>query len=477
VTDLDRSPIEKPKVKEKEIVLEYTERRIYQSFQQIVATGDQLITLPGAAAFGVGQEALDINNFDEVADSTWFTNRLGRSNIPAVKNAPPVFGRTVPVTILISGPSPRFVVEDSVGEKVMLKFDTNETPGLSTGAELIANRLLFAAGYNLPDCYIINFDLTTLKIGKDAKVGTNYNDVHPLTQADLETAVKTIIDGKKRHIRTLALKAMPGDVIGPFSFSGKRGDDSNDRIPHEHRRELRGYKVFSSYLNSTNSLVAETMDMFIPVEKEKGYLQHYLFDLSSAFGDGKSPFEPADPLSWSPKYPNRAFNLMTPRDAFWAAHILSKLPDGLIEEIVKKAEFPRHETTSDFIKNLKERRDKIIKYWFAKIPPIVEFSLDSDDNGFVVSFKNLSANEKFHYRYQLRSYSGRQRLIDWTETSTPAIRADGNISHRMKEKRLYTLRLQAKKENDKWWSPSIDIYLMKENGRTTMLGFQRCYNR
>jgi hypothetical protein len=43
------------------------------------------------------------------------------------------------------------------------------------------------------------------------------------------------------RIRCIASRAVGGKVIGPHKYYATRGDDVNDVIPHEDRRERRGY--------------------------------------------------------------------------------------------------------------------------------------------------------------------------------------------------------------------------------------------
>ena len=65
--------------------------------------------------------------------------------------------------------------------------------------------------------------------------------------------------------RVIASKAAPGRPVGRIAFHGTRSDDPNDIVPHEHRRELRGYFAFAAWLNhvdakginSLSSLVTE----------------------------------------------------------------------------------------------------------------------------------------------------------------------------------------------------------------------------
>ena len=64
-----------------------------------------------------------------------------------------------------------------------------------------------------------------------------------------------------------------------------RSDDPNDIIPHEHRRELRGYRVFCAWLNHDDSRAINSLDMIEGPEGRK-YIRHYMFDFGSILGSG-----------------------------------------------------------------------------------------------------------------------------------------------------------------------------------------------
>ena len=86
-------------------------------------------------------------------------------------------------------------------------------------------------------------------------------------------------------VRVLASKFLKGKPVGPYPYRGVRIEDPNDRIPHEHRRELRGYRVFCAFLDHTDSREANTLDMFHKVnESGEGYIKHHLIDFGSIMG-------------------------------------------------------------------------------------------------------------------------------------------------------------------------------------------------
>jgi len=46
-------------------------------------------------------------------------------------------------------------------------------------------------------------------------------------------------------------------------MQGTRKDAGNDHVPHNHRREMRGYKVIAAWLNSVDTKANNTLDMYV----------------------------------------------------------------------------------------------------------------------------------------------------------------------------------------------------------------------
>ena len=61
--------------------------------------------------------------------------------------------------------------------------------------------------------------------------------------------------------RVLASRFAGGKPLGNFRYYGTRPDDPNDIVPHEHRRELRGARVFAAWLNHDDSRGVNSLDM------------------------------------------------------------------------------------------------------------------------------------------------------------------------------------------------------------------------
>ncbi|MDP7471952.1 MAG: hypothetical protein QGI02_06330 [Vicinamibacterales bacterium] len=91
--------------------------------------------------------------------------------------------------------------------------------------------------------------------------------------------------------RVTASKYLPGLPIGPFRYFGTRSDDPNDIVPHEHRRELRGLRVFAAWLNHDDTRAHNTQDAWVE-EDGRHYIRHYMMNPLDGFAvsDGALTF-------------------------------------------------------------------------------------------------------------------------------------------------------------------------------------------
>ena len=373
--------------------------------------------------FGPHHEALNVDRLDDVPSSAWYErrNRGGSMTPDEVKRGPtssegPADGPLTIISAKVQGISPGFNVEDSLGDRYVVKFDPAGFLYLSSSAGVISNRLLHAAGYHVPEDYIFHFEFDRLRVEE----GATYEDAtfveRPLTlevAREALTRTDTLPDG--RYV-AVASKFVPGPPKGPFSFHGTREDDPNDWYPHEHRRELRGLYVVSAWINHVDMRFMNTLDAYVP----PGYLRHYLIDFAASLGSGTiRPHEPREgleynfdlwdtmgrlfslgfhrvgwedaewepihptvgwlpggetfePAEWKPNWPNRAFNHMTVRDAYWGAKLVGSFTDEQIRAAVAAGGLPDSPAADTLATILSTRRDAIVRHWYAKVSPVEE---------------------------------------------------------------------------------------------------------
>jgi hypothetical protein len=275
----------------------------------------------------------------------------------------------------------------------------------------------------------VRFRPELLRISPKATVKLLLGRKRPMTPEDLEIILAKVPKLPDGRIRAIASRFLRGKPKGPIPFVGVREDDPNDVVRHEHRRELRGYKVFCSWLNHNDSREINTLDMFVE-EDGRHFVKHYLIDFGATLGSastgqnlrsegyeytfdlgemGKSlvtaglyrrpwtrlrfPVLPGvgrfeasrfQPAAWKPNYPCPPFENTTARDGFWAARIVMRFDAALLRAAVEGAEFTDPAATDYLVRTLAERRDRIGRYWFGRVNPLADFEVEmgpADDGG------------------------------------------------------------------------------------------------
>lgn len=383
------------------------------------------------------REAVDVNAFDEVPNSTWFTNR---NHVRSVQVADLARGPYPPSTptmpwvikhVKQGGASSGFLIQDADGKKWFVKLDPRNYPQLSTGADMTARTLVHAAGYNVADNQPVRFRRTDLTIDGDLFRGTQGEH---LTEADLDRILSSGAVFSDSAYSGFASLFLPGHVLGSPSMRRSRPGDSNDWYRHTNRRELRGLYVLCSWIGDWDMKDHQFLDTFAARSDSLGHVEHYLLDVGSSFGaQANGPkalwqgYENTVDLGWISRrfvalgfavepwrrahensgipsvgnfesrvfHPGRfateqgqaAFREMTDADAYWGAKIVASFSDAQIAAAVGAAQYedPR---ASEFLKNsLIQRRDAIARYWFARVAPLDFFWVE----GGVLRFHDLAA--------------------------------------------------------------------------------------
>ena len=414
-------------------------------------------------AVGNSKKAANINALDEVPDSSWFTNRhalrpmtVDQLILGPNQGDPPDFSHATITKAKLEGVTPGLQITDNKGNDYLIKFDHKDYPELQSGAEVISTKVLYAAGYNVPENYIAYLHPDNLEIEEGMEVGDG-DSKRALKAEDLAKMLEKAARRPDGTYRVLASKMLKGTAKGSFAWIGLRKDDPNDLIPHEHRRELRGLRVIASWINHWDMKEGNTLDMYVD-EKGRKFLRHFLIDFGSTLGGGKSPMEyfhgreyaidagnmvkevftlgafvapdekqavliaPAvgifsaedfEPENWTPSFHVMPFDNMTRDDAFWATRIVMSFDDAQIRRMVETAEYSDPKVTDHITRTLIARRQLIIRHWLKGVNPLGRFAVEMAENGAVLKFDDFMTGQDVkkdvEYSYEIVGPSKGQR--------------------------------------------------------------------
>jgi hypothetical protein len=390
-----------------------------------------------------GREAANVNALDEVPDSSWF---LDRRRDPAREDARPrplsddemrggaTFGLEPPVapyTILkakTEGATAGFIVKDARGRKFALKLDPPGWPRLATSTEVVATRLVWSMGWFVPAIWMIDLKPSDLAVGPGAKTHDRFARTVPLTMERVHEMLGRLPSDDDHAVPAAMSFWIPGKIVGPYTYLGKRNDDSNDLYPHEDRRDLRGYSMVCAWINNIDTQELNTLDSYVG-EPGRGHLLHYQQDVGGSFGSravgptdywmGSSDYFPtrtivaslvtfgARPLSWEgddvqtaraqamarwpelgyfdadhfePKHwstmvYNPAFALSTARDRYWGAKRVLGVSARELRDAIAAGGY-RTETAERLFDVLWKRRQKLLRSGLAESAPLDYFRVD-----------------------------------------------------------------------------------------------------
>ncbi|HYQ88027.1 MAG TPA: hypothetical protein VEU09_00190 [Candidatus Binatia bacterium] len=435
--DHDGRPIPKPPDGEPNFVGHQFREGLVEPLSHAFDIPDKILFVARALGARTRREAVNVNAFDEVPNSTWFTNRNHMRAVPVSDLARgPDSSTAAPAKPWIvkhakkGGASAGFQIKDADGKKWLLKLDPRDHPQLSAGADMVARTLVHAAGYNVPHNQPVRFTRADLTIDPGLARGA---EGELFTEADLDTMLSrgaVFSDGAYSAFASLFL---PGHVLGSPSMRRLRPGDSNDWYRHTNRRELRGLYVVCSWIDDWDTKDPQFLDTFLARPDSLGHVAHYLLDVGSSFGAqangpkalwqgyentvdfgwiarhfvslgfavdpwmrahensgipsvGNFESEVFHPQHFATEQQEAAFREMTDADAYWGAKIVASFSDAQIAAAVGSAHYEDPRATEFLVQNLKERREKITRFWFGRVAPLDFFWMD----GGVLRFHDLA---------------------------------------------------------------------------------------
>jgi hypothetical protein len=378
------------------------------------------------------RRALGVNAFDEVPDSTWFTNRIGVRDLaldelrtgPNRIDSPELHKPWTVRSTKVGGTEIGFIIKDARGEKFLLKVDLTGYPEQETSTHVIVGKLLWACGYNTTEDFVVELRREDLVLAPDAVIKDGLGHTSKLDRAALDARLARVAIAPDGSFRGLASRWLDGKTIGGHPGEGVRDDDPNDRIPHEQRRDLRGTYAFFAWLDHVDIQQSNFLDVWStdPRDRSRHYVIHYLIDFGKSLGvmnttahdprhgyvhvvdfaemsrslvtagalvrpwegqqvdrpRGIGMFDAAsfDPGAWKADFPSYYPLLTADRfDKFWASKILMRLTREQIHAIVETGRFSDPRATEYLTETLVARQRATGAYWFARVNPLDRFAM------------------------------------------------------------------------------------------------------
>lgn len=486
--DFDMEKIDAPKPIETGYLYDWIDGTLFQAVRKGVDIPRHVRKIRGRT-----KESINVNTLDEVPNSSWFTNRMGYRpmSLEEVRTGPnrnhqPRAGKLTVLRGKTVGATPGFWIKDEAGQVFILKFDPPALPELASGAEVVATKMFYAFGYNVPENYIFSFNRSALEIDENASFVDDRNRKVKMTEAHLDLILSRVARNVDGSYRSLASRLIEGTPLGGFGFSGRRKDDPNDIIPHELRREIRALRLFSAWTEHNDIRVGNTLDLFVD-EDERQFVRHYLIDFGSTFGSDtiavnepevgheyrldfgeaakilitggvykpawrRTEFDPVfspsigrysakgfSPNGWKSNFPLAAFGEMTDLDAFWAMQIIAAFSPEQIGAIVESAEYSDRADTDHLAKQIIERQRMIVQYYSHRRMGVGKMYLNREAGRTILSFTDYrlqflnQADLSPRYGYEFRTLDKKPEVLSKGFMHEPKLEIDGKLIRRISE--------------------------------------------
>ncbi len=489
--------------------------------------------------------AENVNTLGEVPDSSWFSNRMGKKVMtieelvrgPNQRTGPDQSKPWAVIGMKSQGITPGFTIRDGRKDTYFIKFDPPRHPQLSTSTEVISTKFFHAFGYHVPENYLAHIQRQDLVIGslegecsRDCAIQGHEHrwptlvdeegKERSIRDSDIDKVFKKAFQDANGGTPVVASYRLKGKPVGPFKYFGIRSDDANDIFPHQNRRELRGLRVFASWLNHDDSRSINSLDMYVG-EPGKGSLKHYLMDFGSCLGSGSVRFQSRragneymfewtpgiksaltlglwdrawrhvkypdysatgrfeadffEPQNWKPEYPNPAFDRMQVQDAFWATRIVLRFTDEMIRAIVKEGRIEDGEADQYLVETLIKRRDKIVGHHLSRSNPLDDFQIHGEGESRRIEFKNLAIDaglansSSYRYRwFRFDNKTGVEAALADSQTLTGA-----SLPVPQMNSDYLLLRIGLISPEQPNWEKQVAVYLRNRSGVAEVAGIDR----
>ena len=437
---------------------------------------DNLVFAPLSRALSiqVSGEAANANSLDEVADSSWFDNRVGvtpltteQRTLGACKSEDLLPDEVADGAWTVdhgkdNGSTLGFRITVPGKGIYMLKADDTGIPERASAASVVGAALYNAAGFSTTCEQVVVIRRAQLTLVPGLTTISNAGITIPFDAAALDKVLASSTQIGPRT-RMQASKWLPGLTIGPFRYVGMRDDDPNDVIPHEDRRELRGSRLLAAWMNHWDAREQNSMDVWFATDAKKtrsspGYVRHFILDTSDVVGGGMdTPAETArlgtaylvslsdvlldfvtlgaidrpwdrahpnprrvkfglfsvddfDPEKWKGFYPNPAMLRMTERDGAWMARIIARFTADDLLAIATMGRFADPHDAAYLAKVLIERQHVIVARYLTRLSPLADVHAVGDQLCAIDLARSSGALAADRFHYRIVERSAGQRI-------------------------------------------------------------------
>lgn len=390
--------------------------------QPFTDAAHQLVLRPLSEAWELdaASRAINVNALDEVPDSSWFVNRIGRYRMSSEEVARGACATAdldapYPWTITsgkpVSSRSPGFFVRAANGVRFVLKAQ-----GEQAGDAVVA-AMLHAAGYYVPCNRVVYLDPAGFAIAPDATAPREDGGDERITERHVGRFLRATPERDGFH-RAMLSELVAGNPLGPWNYLGTREGDPNDVVPHEARRDLRGLHVLFAWVNHWDARQLNTLSTWHGADDGRGgYVRHYLLDFGEALGvmnpihrlaqrDGHELFfdpgaiardtlalglldhpwtghqphplfgyfdvEHFEAGAWRPHYWNGAFEQRTEGDMAWAARLVARFDEAHLRAIVTRADYADPTAEPQLLQILRGRQRALLQRYLTGLSPLAD---------------------------------------------------------------------------------------------------------
>ncbi len=391
------------------------------------------------------RRAINATALDEVADSSWFVNRVEQlaarsaagegmtpwTQGPCDKPTPDPRGPWKVIGGKPNGKNPGFMVEHVTGRRFLFKLDGGREGERPSTADAVGSRLYHVAGYFAPCNRVAFIHPSTIVLPPDATAEDFVGDKVPFTRLMLDGALGRGLKQADGSIRGGLSELVDGKPIGPWRDKGTRPDDPNDVVPHEHRRELRGSYILAALLSHYDAREQNSLDVWIPTSEDgdTGYVRHYMLDFGDCFGSlsaservsrrrghayevewpvafvelitlgllprpwrdpqygpagatlGYYAAEPFDPERFRTAYPYGPLARLTEADAAWGARVLARIPVAALRAILGEAKLSSPIVAETLTLAVLGRREQLLRRFLGVLSPLGSVRIERGADG------------------------------------------------------------------------------------------------